>query len=1280
VTLRLEVRHGTARPALYEVTGDEFLIGSVPGCDLRLPGTNLPPVVAQITRRTDGYRLRKLAPAHPIFVNGQPINQAVLAHKDMIAIGPVELVVQMNFAAPPEPAAVEYAPPASPPPAQTYGPAPVVAPPVVVSPVAYVPAGPIVAPGPATRNDSEFQRLRTVFEARQRELDEKQKLLEDQAAELDADRVLWYRRRDEIEKECRRQQDEAVNLGRQLRDRERQLTEARAEVDRQEAACERQRLELAKLRDELTALRREMEDRYQTGRTELNHMQGQMQDEATRLRDLRTELEQRSRDLDNRERALKTRAEELARHFENDTEFWQDPRVRERAARLDAHETALSAREDQLTADREIFNRLQAQYQADLARLDRQREALEQKERDLVERGRHIDLRYEQLRRDAVELEQQARDLDTAQERNRAEAERLAKQKADQDHLATQLAERTATLDGQQATLAALRTRLERMREELRKNAQQLAADRARNEEIAAELRQKLDHADQVRTGLDTENRFRTDERAKVEARAAALHAAVVQLKELQERLAGEERRLRERGEAIDAQAAEHAEQLGLMKARAAQVMELQERLEADRTALRERERAIVEAEETRKTLQEQLRRRGEELAARSRQLDEQAQLLDVRKGEVDKLREQLEAERREAEARILAARSGLDNRDSELQRLVAGIAQREENLQRNVEKLREAGRILAGDRKALFEARACWEADQRNTAEQLRNARNELDAFRRDTLEQARDLQKLLPELELQGQGAADKLGQARDQIRQHLAELHAYARQGQDELQVLREQVQGEVDRLRQQELFLHRARSEHRLAVTAFRQQLIDWQGRVNEMKHLFAQNETRLELKQTLVDEAAKRIDADANALARQAELIRSQQREVEERRGELERHLNDMREWYRRKLRELAASGPLKVTDPSAVDPANDVNDPVAGKPGAGRDILTVTGEVDAGDRALGEKLLTLGLVEPDMLSPLWAEARRQRRSLRQILLNSGAVTLYQLALIEAGNLDGLMVGPLRVIDRLQANPREAVFRVFDPREVDGKPRGLCLLRHLADAEMHDATHPDEYRQRFGALAALQHPNLTATYEVREVSGRPAVLQEWVRGVASSDWPALAAAPGAWYRLLCQATLGVRAAHDAGLSHGHLNADDVVLTGDGTVKLAGFGEPAWLAPARDNPPDPIVADLRALGRLAASWLQLAPRPKRSRAKILPDVLIDVLRKLGAEVVIDDKTTIPAYPEPERFSSASAVLIALDDAGTGLPANAEAWERLVRYAGENAVENLPMRRTA
>ena len=111
--------------------------------------------------------------------------------------------------------------------------------------------------------------------------------------------------------------------------------------------------------------------------------------------------------------------------------------------------------------------------------------------------------------------------------------------------------------------------------------------------------------------------------------------------------------------------------------------------------------------------------------------------------------------------------------------------------------------------------------------------------------------------------------------------------------------------------------------------------------------------------------------------------------------------------------------------------------------GESPDILRLTDPIEAGDRQLGDLLQSLELVEPDSLRTLLVQARRQRQSLRQVLLASGSITLYQLALIEAGNVDGLVLGPVRVLDRLRVTPRETVYHVFDPRRGEEAGRGEC---------------------------------------------------------------------------------------------------------------------------------------------------------------------------------------------------------------------------------------------
>ena len=96
--VRLELRHGSARPTTHDVADVSFLIGSVPGCDLRLPGANLPPVLCLLSREPDGVTLRKLAPTQAVLVNARPVSSAPLADGDRLTIGPCELLVQVRLA------------------------------------------------------------------------------------------------------------------------------------------------------------------------------------------------------------------------------------------------------------------------------------------------------------------------------------------------------------------------------------------------------------------------------------------------------------------------------------------------------------------------------------------------------------------------------------------------------------------------------------------------------------------------------------------------------------------------------------------------------------------------------------------------------------------------------------------------------------------------------------------------------------------------------------------------------------------------------------------------------------------------------------------------------------------------------------------------------------------------------------------------------------------------------------------------------------------------------
>ena len=245
--------------------------------------------------------------------------------------------------------------------------------------------------------------------------------------------------------------------------------------------------------------------------------------------------------------------------------------------------------------------------------------------------------------------------------------------------------------------------------------------------------------------------------------------------------------------------------------------------------------------------------------------------------------------------------RAELTARAAEIDALSQDGAGREEVSRVEGGRLEESAKSLTAQRQSLAAERIAWEVERQGAREKDLRTRAEFEAARAEAVE----LTRLAPDLEARSAAALDRLTRAREQLREHPGEVHAYARQSRDDLESARKHVQGEAERMRQQELALHVARDEHRLAVAAFRQQLIDWHGQVGEMKQTLRQGETRLDRQQAEVNEQAERIASDAARLAEQAEQLQEKERLVAERRGEVDRHLTDMREWYRRKMRELS---------------------------------------------------------------------------------------------------------------------------------------------------------------------------------------------------------------------------------------------------------------------------------------------------------------------------------------------------------------------------------------
>ena len=102
-------------------------------------------------------------------------------------------------------------------------------------------------------------------------------------------------------------------------------------------------------------------------------------------------------------------------------------------------------------------------------------------------------------------------------------------------------------------------------------------------------------------------------------------------------------------------------------------------------------------------------------------------------------------------------------------------------------------------------------------------------------------------------------------------------------------------------------------------------------------------------------------------------------------------------------------------------------------------------------------------------------------------------------------------------------------------------------------------HLARFRTEAEAVARLQHPHIVQIHEVGEHDGRPYLVLEYVDGGSLADQLAgqpQAAKPAA--RLVETLARAVHYAHEQGVVHRDLKPANVLLTADGTPKIADFG--------------------------------------------------------------------------------------------------------------------------
>ncbi len=244
---------------------------------------------------------------------------------------------------------------------------------------------------------------------------------------------------------------------------------------------------------------------------------------------------------------------------------------------------------------------------------------------------------------------------------------------------------------------------------------------------------------------------------------------------------------------------------------------------------------------------------------------------------------------------------------------------------------------------------------------------------------------------------------------------------------------------------------------------------------------------------------------------------------------------------------------------------------------------------------------------------------------------------------------GSRFGPYDVVASLGAGGMGEVFRARDPklnREV-----AIKVLPALFAA---DADRLARFTREAQALAALNHPNIAAIYEMTSGSdGVHALVMELVEGEDLSAIIARGAIPLADVLPIARQTAdALEAAHEVGIVHRDLKPANIKVRADGTVKVLDFGLAKTPAPSGvsnlANSPTMTTPAMTAMGMIMGTAGYMAPEQAKGKAV---DRRADIW---SFGIVLYEMLTGSAAFPGETLTDIIAAIVTRDPDWTALPA--------------------------
>jgi eukaryotic-like serine/threonine-protein kinase len=305
--------------------------------------------------------------------------------------------------------------------------------------------------------------------------------------------------------------------------------------------------------------------------------------------------------------------------------------------------------------------------------------------------------------------------------------------------------------------------------------------------------------------------------------------------------------------------------------------------------------------------------------------------------------------------------------------------------------------------------------------------------------------------------------------------------------------------------------------------------------------------------------------------------------------------------------------------------------------------------------------LLSGLMDAQALTACWnriAPGKREdpehldRRLARQAV-EVNALTVWQAQQLLAGRTGGYKVDRYVLLDLIGQGGMGRVYLARDTRL-----NRRVALKILSPERINNPRAIARFQREARVGAQLQHENLVRIYDFGESNARYFLVMEYIEGktignLISEQGPM---PPAAAARLVRQVALGLEHVHRKGLIHRDVNPYNIMVTHDGTAKLADLGLAIDLADA-----DRVTSD----GSTVGTFDYVAP--EQARHSHAADIRSDIY-SLGCTLyhMIGGQVPFPGSSLSEKLLAHQAIEpTLLSELAPGLcPGLAEVVRRMMR----------------